>query len=414
MPTPRDSSPSCTDGNSPTPSSSPQTPAQADRPPTNMRIAIVHYWLVGMRGGEKVIEALCRMYPQADIFTHVVAPERLSSMLAARHIRTSFIQRLPGSVRHYQKYLPLMPLVLEQFDLRDYDLVISSESGPAKGVLTRADTAHVCYCHSPMRYLWDFQQDYLDNASPLMRPFMRIFFHYLRQWDVASSQRVDRFVANSRNVARRITKHWRREATVVHPPVECDLFTQAPDVADLPDDEVADIVRQGGYYLCLGQLVGYKRVDIAIEACRKAGRRLVVVGDGEQRAMLERNAPEGVTFLGWRTQDEIRALYAGCRALLFPGEEDFGIVPVECMASGRPVIAYGKGGALETVLDGETGVLFHEQTATACHDAIMRHERMERDFVPDSLRRHARTFDTSVFERKFRREVEAALHAVRG
>lgn len=265
-----------------------------------------------------------------------------------------------------------------------------------------------------MRYLWDFQQDYLDNAPRFMRPFMRFFFHYLRQWDVASAQRVDRFVANSRNVARRITKHWRRDATVVHPPVECDLFIKAPDVADLPDDTVADIVRQGGYYLCLGQLVGYKRADIAIEACRMAGRRLVVVGDGEQRAILERNAPEGVTFLGWRTQDEIRALYAGCRALLFPGEEDFGIVPVECMASGRPVIAYGKGGALETIIDGETGVFFHEQTAVACHDAIVHFEKTEGDFVPDRLRRHARTFDTGVFEMNFRREVEAALQSVRG
>lgn len=378
-----------------------------------MRVAIVHYWLVGMRGGEKVVEALCRMYPQADLYTHVVAPDRLSAELAGRHIRTTFIQRLPGSVRHYQKYLPLMPLALEQLDLRDYDLVISSESGPAKGVLTRADSAHVCYCHSPMRYLWDFQQDYLDNAGAFMRFCMRPLFHYLRMWDVASSFRVDRYVANSRNVSRRIAKHWRRESVVVHPPVACSEFL--PDVMDaIPAGPVADIVQSGGYYLCLGQLTAYKRVDLAVRACKAMGCRLIVVGEGEERTMLERAAlGADVVFLGRCSAAEIKALYANCRALLFPGEEDFGLVPVECMAAGRPVVAFGRGGALETVLDGRTGLFFDEQKESSLCEALERFESMEAGFAAETIITHARKFDASVFEAGFEREVRATLHAVR-
>ncbi|MEG6504273.1 glycosyltransferase [Nitratidesulfovibrio sp. 1201_IL3209] len=366
-----------------------------------MKVAIVHYWFVGMRGGEKVVEALCRMYPQADIFTHVVDRDRLSRALQAHDVRTTFIGRLPGAVRHYKKYLPLMPLALEQLDLRGYDLVISSESGPAKGVLTRADTAHVCYCHSPMRYLWDFYQDYLQEAGWFVRGMMRPWFHYLRMWDALSAMRVDRYVANSRTVAARIRKHWRRDAVVVTPPVDVDAFAPARATPTRP--------AEGAPYLCLGQLVGYKRVDLAVRACTATNRPLVVAGDGEMRRALEAMAGPTVRFAGRLDDAAMRTIYARSRALLFPGEEDFGMVPVEAMASGRPVIAYGRGGALETVVDGETGLFFGTQDADALVAAMDRFEREEHRFHPARIAGHARNFGEARFRMEFGAVIDEAL-----
>lgn len=369
-----------------------------------MKVAIVHYWFVGMRGGEKVVESLCRMYPQADIFTHVVDRSRLSRELLARDIRTTFIGRLPGAVRHYKKYLPLMPLALEQLDLRGYDLVISSESGPAKGVLTRADTPHVCYCHSPMRYLWDFHQNYLEEAGWVIRGMMRPWFHYLRMWDAVSAMRVDRCVANSRAVAARIRKHWRRDAVVVTPPVDVDAFV--PAALSRPTE--------GSPYLCLGQLVGYKRVDIAVRACTATGRPLVVAGDGEMRRALEAMAGPTVRFVGRLDEAAMRTIYARSRALLFPGEEDFGMVPVEAMAWGRPVIAYGRGGALETVMDGETGLFFDAQSVEALVAALNRFEREEHRFDPAYIATHARNFGEARFHAEFAAVVDEALRDMAG
>lgn len=211
----------------------------------HLRVAVIHYWLTGMRGGEKVVEALCRIFPQADIYTHVVRPEALSETITSHPIHTTFIQKLPGSVRHYQKYLPLMPLALEQLDLRGYDLVISSESGPAKGVITRADTPHICYCHSPMRYLWDFYQDYLESAGAVTRLLMRPLFHRLRLWDYASAQRVDHVIANSRTVARRVKRWWGKEAAVIHPPVDISRFS-SPHMAGLQN--VPGTPEPGSYF----------------------------------------------------------------------------------------------------------------------------------------------------------------------
>lgn len=241
----------------------------------HLRVAVIHYWLTGMRGGEKVVEALCRIFPQADIYTHVVRPEALSETITSHPIHTTFIQKLPGSVRHYQKYLPLMPLALEQLDLRGYDLVISSESGPAKGVITRADTPHICYCHSPMRYLWDFYQDYLESAGAVTRLLMRPLFHRLRLWDYASAQRVDHVIANSRTVARRVKRWWGKEAAVIHPPVDISRFS-SPHMAGLQN--VPGTPEPGSYYLCLSELVSYKRVDLAVEACTVPGGGLSLRG----------------------------------------------------------------------------------------------------------------------------------------
>ncbi|WP_346666767.1 glycosyltransferase [uncultured Desulfovibrio sp.] len=358
-----------------------------------MRVALVHYWLAVMGGGEKVLEAICRLYPEADIYTHVLRPENLPPELRRHAIRTTFINALPGSARHYQKYLPLMPLALEQLDLTGYDLVISSESGPAKGVITRPDALHLCYCHSPMRYLWDNWPVYQANAGRFTRLCSRFLLPRLRQWDVLSAMRVDRIVANSRHVARRIRKYWRREAHVVHPPVDTQAYAPRAQAG-------------GEHYLCFGRLTHYKRVDLAIEACNRLGRQLLIIGDGEERRRLEALAGPTVRFLGRLDDAEVRALLARSRALLFPGEEDFGIIPVEAMSAGVPVIAYGRGGARETVQEGLTGLLFDEQRADCLQAAILRFEALEESFSPSVLHAHAEEFSEARFAQAFRSEVE--------
>jgi glycosyltransferase involved in cell wall biosynthesis len=340
-----------------------------------------------MRGGEKVLEALCELFPQADIYTHVYDPQSVSDTIRRHTVRTTFIQKLPAAKRLYKKYLPLMPMALEELDLTDYDIVISCESGPAKGVVTRPDCLHICYCHSPMRYLWDQYHLYRKNAGLLTRLFMSAISPALRLWDVSSAARVDYFIANSQFVAGRIQKFYRRDAAVIHPPVALEKFTPSE--------------RRGEYYLCAGQLVRYKRFDLAVEAFGRSGRRLVIAGAGEEAARLRKAAPKNVEFLGRQTDAELHAIMQNCRALVFPGEEDFGIVPVEAMACGRPVIAFGAGGALETVVDGVTGLFFHEQTVASLNEAIERFEAQEQTFQQEAIRKHASTFQKSVFKQRF-------------
>ena len=361
-----------------------------------MRIAIVHYWLVGMRGGEKVLEELCHLFPEAVIFTHVFDPGRTSELIKRHEIRTTFISRLPFARRLYQRYLPLMPMALEELDLGGFDLVISSEAGPAKGVITHPDSLHICYCHSPMRYLWDQYPVYRAHAGRLTRLVMSLTMPWLRGWDAASAMRVDRFVANSSFVARRIAKSWRREASVIFPPVDLDSFAVQPE----PTRD---------FYLAAGQLVPYKRIDLAVEACTRLGRRLVVVGTGSDDAKLRAMAGPTVEFRGWASDEELRRLYADCRALLFPGEEDFGIVPLEAMASGRPVIAYASGGALDTVVEGETGCFFAEATAADLAGAIGRFEREEARFDPRAIRLHAQGFGREVFRARLKGFIDRSL-----
>ncbi len=359
------------------------------------RVALVHYWLVGMRGGEKVLEALCRMFPDADIYTHVHVPARISDTINAHRVQTTRIGRLPFAGRLYQKYLPLMPRALEEVDLTGYDLVISSESGPAKGVIPPPDAPHLCYCHSPMRYLWDQYTVYRDTAGPLMRLVMPRLAHDLRAWDIASAARVDGFVANSSHVANRINKYWRRESDIVHPPVAVSQF--APVSRGAADD----------FYLWAGELAPYKRPDLAVEAFTRMGRKLVVIGgpDKTSRALADTAGPN-VTFLGQVPFAVLRDHLARCKALIFPGEEDFGIVPVEAMASGRPVIAYGRGGALDTVVDGKTGLLFHDPSVDGLIEAVRAFEAEGLDRLDAGpLVAHARRFD----ETAFRRGIAASL-----
>ncbi|MCW1382717.1 glycosyltransferase [Novosphingobium sp. KCTC 2891] len=359
------------------------------------RVAIIHYWLVGMRGGERVLERFLRLYPGADIFTHVVRPERLSDAIRAHTIRTTFIQKLPGAVKHYQKYLPLMPYALEELDLRGYDLVISSESGPAKGVIAAPDAFHLCYCHSPMRYLWDHYHPYKAKAGRLTRPLMPLLFHGLRQWDTTSAQRPDKIVANSAFIARRVRKAWGREADVVHPPVDVTLFGPTGTIRD--------------QYLWVGQMTPYKRADLVVEAFNRLGLPLLMVGDGELSREIAARAGDNITIVDRLDFAGLRRAYAECKALLFPAEEDFGLVPVEANASGRPVVAYGRGGARETVVDGETGLFFEEQSVEALVDAVERLERWLPHFDPAAAMANARRFAPEVFDARIGGIVEQGL-----
>lgn len=361
-----------------------------------MKVAIVHYWLVSMRGGEKVVEALCELFPDADVFTHVYKPTAISATIKKHRIRTTFIQKLPGAIRCYQSYLPLMPIALEQLNLKNYDLVISSESGPAKGIVIPPGTLHVCYCHTPMRYVWPMYHDYQESAGWLKRIFMTLVVHYLRMWDLTSASRVDQFITNSVCVASRVMRYYRRKSEVVPPPVDTDAF--APSNI------------RGDFYLMVGQLVPYKRVDLAVEAFNRLGKRLIVIGRGEQLKRLRKTASPNVTFLGRQPFSVLREHYAHCRALIFPGEEDFGIVPVEAMASGRPVIAFKAGGALETVVDGATGLFFDEQTPESLVDAVERYEAMEAKFSSNRIVQHAEQFNRQKFKESMRQLIERLIH----
>ena len=360
-----------------------------------VKVAIVHYWLIGMRGGEKVVEALCGLYPDADIYTNVYDPARIAPGITSHRVRTTFVNRMPFARRLYRFYLPWMPVALEQLDLRAYDLVISLESGPAKGIIPPLDGVHVCYCLSPMRYAWDMYHDYLESFGWLTRRAMRPLMHYFRLWDRVSADRVDHFITLSQHTRRRIRKFYRRDAEILPPPVETTRFA--------PTDE------RGGFYLVAGQMECYKRVDLAVEACNRLGRRLVVIGEGPEFRRLRRLAGPTVEFLGWQSDERLAWHYARCTALLFPGVEDFGIVPIECMASGRPVIAYGRGGALDYVVDGTTGTLFAEQTADSLVAAIERYEASANAFVPARLVEHAATFSRDQFCRRFSEAIARVL-----
>jgi len=373
----------------------------------NLRVAFVHYWLIAHRGGERVLEALGEIFPQADIFTLVYDPERTSPAIRRHHIQTSFIQKLPFGPSHHRAFLPLYPLALENFDLRGYDLVISSESGPAKGVITDPETCHICYCHTPMRYLWNQYHDYRAGAGALTRLVMPLAAHRLRQWDLATASRVDHFVANSKNTARRIRKYYGREAEVIYPPVDIERFAPGGGEASRGGEDTA---ATAPYYLVVSELVPYKRIDLAVEAFNRLGRRLIVVGDGPELRRCQKLAGRNVEFMGRVEDDRLARLYAGCRAFIFPGEEDFGIAPVEAQACGRPVIAYGKGGALETVIapNGEngpepgqcTGLFFASQTVEALVEAVKHFELVENRFDPSFVRRHAEGFAAQRFTRE--------------
>lgn len=352
-----------------------------------MKAAMVHYWLVGRRGGEAVLEAIGDLLPEAELFAHVVDPNILFGSLAGRDYTETFISKLPRARKNYQAYLPLMPLALEMLDMRGFDLIVSSEAGPAKWIIPDPNAKHVCYCHSPLRYIWDQRQVYFENMPGIARFGAEMFASSLRRSDIASSVRVDEFVANSKFVQERIWKYYRRESTVIHPPVAVDDFAISDSVED--------------FYLVAGEVRSYKRVDLAVRACTKLNRRLIVIGGGRGVASLKKIAGPTVEFLGHVKFDVLRDHLSRCRALLFPGVEDFGIVPVEAMASGRPVIAFGRGGALDSVAPGVSGMLFKEQTVESLMATIIDFEASEASFSPASCVAHARKFDRGEFQKKF-------------
>ncbi len=351
-----------------------------------MPAALVHDYLAQSGGAERVVAALHALFPTAPLYTSVYDPKATLPCFAHMDVRTSFLQRPFLSSRRFHKLaLGLYPLAFEQFDLTPYTLVISSASSFAKGVITSPETCHICYCHTPARFAWR-QREYLSQSrlTRLLAPWMGGMISSLRQRDFDSAQRVDYFVANSHNVAGRIRKYYRREAdAVIYPPVETRRFTPAPA------EEIGD------HYLVVSRLVGYKRIDLAIEACNRLRVPLRVVGVGPERRALRRLAGPTIEFLGRLSDTAVASEYARCRALIFPGEEDFGLTPVECMASGRPVVAFGRGGALETVTAGRTGVFFEEQTPESVMAALEAVAGLR--VIPEVLQAEAFRFDTSVF-----------------
>lgn len=360
-----------------------------------MRVALIHYWLINLRGGEKTLQAISEIFPQSDIYAHVIDDALAARAFPNHRVTPTFISRLPFARTLYQKYVPLMPLALEHLDLRNYDLVISSESGPAKGVIVSPNAMHVSYCHSPMRYVWDMYHDYREQAGMVTRVAMAPLIHRLRMWDQLSAQRVDHFVANSNFVATRIQKYYRRASTVIHPPVATEQF------------EISTVDEE--FYLSVGQLVAYKRADLLVEAFNASGKPLVIIGEGALLRRLRRMAKSNVRLLGWQTSEVIHDHYRRCRALVFPGTEDFGIVPVEAMACGKPVLAFGKGGALETVIDGVSGLFFREQTVASLNHAVDTLEACRGQFDPVVIRAHAETFSSAAFKERFTAHLESLI-----
>ena len=375
-----------------------------------MRVALIHDWLTGMRGGERCLEVFCELFPGATLYTLFHFRGSCSPRIESMNIRTSFLQRAPGLRRYYRRLLPLFPLAVESFDLRGYDLVLSSSHCVAKGAIPPPGTRHIAYIHTPMRYAWDMAPEYFGRAGRVARWASAPILNYLRVWDTASSARVDHFVANSRHVALRIGRYYRRRATVIHPPVETGRFAVSRE--------------DRGYYLIVSALVPYKRVDVAVEAFNRLRIPLRIVGQGPEARRLQRMAQRHVAFLGWQDDEALAEHYAGCRALVFPGVEDFGIVPLEAMAAGKPVIAYAAGGVLESVVPpgdphgrSPTGLLYRSPTPEGLMEAVQRFEKGTERFDPEAIRAHAQRFDRRVFKEAIRRFVmehavqESTAHA---
>jgi glycosyltransferase involved in cell wall biosynthesis len=361
------------------------------------RIALVHDWLTGMRGGERCLEVFCELFPQADLYTLLHMQGSVSARIEKMPIKTSFIQNLPFSKRGYRKYLPLFPMAIESFNLKEYDFILSCSHCVAKGIIPPPNALHVSYMLTPMRYAWDMYEDYFGKSRNRLIP---LFIHYLRMWDVTSSQRIDNFLCISKHVQDRITKYYRRDAEILHPPVETSRFRLGNKKED--------------FFLIVSSLVTYKRIDLAIEAFNRLGYPLSIIGSGPEEKRLRKLAKANVKFMGWQQDRVVAENYSRCRALVFPGEEDFGIVPLEAMGSGKPVIAYARGGILETVISYDqphesakapTGIFFQEQNVDSLIDIVKRFERIEKEFDPSAIRRHAAQWDRAIFKEKIKKSI---------
>jgi glycosyltransferase involved in cell wall biosynthesis len=362
-----------------------------------MKVALIHDWLTGMRGGERCLEVFCELFPQAHLYTLLHIPGSVSPLIEKMVIKTSFIQNLPFSKKGYRKYLPLFPMAIERFNLKDYDLILSCSHCAAKGIIPSPDALHISYMLTPMRYAWDMYGEYFGGNKSRMISF---FIHYLRMWDVTSSQRVDHFLCISKHVKNRIMKFYRREAEVIHPPVEISRFMLGNKKED--------------FFLIVSSFAPYKKINLAIEAFNRLGYPLRIIGSGPEEKKLRAIAQPNVEFMGWQSDEVVAKNYSTCRALIFPGEEDFGIVPVEAMGCGKPVIAYGKGGILETVVTHDqpqgggktpTGLFFQEQNVDSLIDAVERFDQIEREFDPLAIRKHALQWDREIFKEKIKKSI---------
>ncbi len=363
------------------------------------KVALVHEWLVDHSGSEKVLEQMLLVFPEADLFSLVeFLPDDLKPFIRHKKVSTSFIQKLPFARKHYRSYLPLMPLAVEQLNVSAYDIVISNSHAVTKGVITRSDQLHLCYCHSPVRYAWDLYQQYLGEAGlrrGLRGAAAKLLLHYLRLWDLGTVNRIDHFMANSHYIARRIHKVYRRSATVVYPPVDTDGFTLQ--------------VAKEDFYFTASRMVPYKRIDLIVRAfARMPDKRLIVIGDGTEMEKVRAAAGPNVTLLGFQPFAVLKDHLQRARAFVFAAEEDFGIIPVEAQACGTPVIAYGRGGSLETVVNEKTGIFFSEQTESSIIAAVNRFEHLEETFSPSQIRHHAEAFSEQAFQKAFRTAVEEA------
>lgn len=357
-----------------------------------MNVALVIDWLTSYAGAQKVEEAILKLFPNADIYTCVYDKEVFENTIFEQHdIKESFISKLPKARKYYQKYLPLMPYAIEQFDLSEYDLIISSSHAVSKGVLTGPDQLHICYCHTPIRYGWDFQHQYLNEANMntgIKGIVARYFLHKIRLWDVRTSNGVDFFIANSKYISKRIHKCYRRKAEVIYPNVDVDSFTLHSEKED--------------FYLTASRLVPYKRIALIVEAFRNMPeKKLFVIGKGEQEERIKKMLTPNITFLGYQSFSKLKYYMERAKAFVFAAEEDFGIIPIEAQACGTPIIAYGRGGALETVIDGQTGIHFHQQTCQAIQEAVARFEQKGVSFSPELIRHHAEKFSQRQFDEKF-------------
>jgi glycosyltransferase involved in cell wall biosynthesis len=372
-------------------------------------VCLVHDWLVAMRGGEKVLEVIAGLFPEAPIYTLFLERGKLSPELQKREIHTSFLQYIPGVSKFYRWLLPLFPIAVWLMNVRQFDLVISSSHCAAKAVRARKDAVHICYCHTPMRYLWGFSEDYFGRFPKLLQWFIEFYFKWLRKWDVKNSKKVNFFIANSQNTANKIKQLYDKPAKVIYPPVEFpNTMTHS------------NKIQSGDYFLMVSALVPYKRVDLAIEAFNQLKLPLRIVGDGPLRSKWEGAVQfEGIVFDGWLDPEKLHERYAHCRALIFPGEEDFGIVPLEAQAYGKPVIAYGKGGSLETVLainsenqsarpEKSTGIFFYHQTKDELVKAVLKFNDIK--FDESFIRSHAYGFGQARFESEFSSFLESVIN----
>lgn len=362
-----------------------------------MKVALIHDWLTGMRGGERCLEVFCELFPQADLYTLLHVRGSVSPLIEKMPIKTSCIQNLPFSKKGYRKYLPLFPMAIERFNLKGYNLILSCSHCAAKGIIPPPDALHISYVLTPMRYAWDMYGEYFGENKNKIIPF---FIHYLKMWDAVSSQRVDHFLCISNHVANRIMKYYRREAEVIYPPVNVDRFRIKEKKAD--------------FFLIVSNFAPYKKIDLAIKAFSQLEFPLKIIGSGPEEKRLKLMAPPNTEFLGWQSDEVVADYYSKCRALIFPGEEDFGIVPLEAMASGKPVIAYGRGGVLETIVpyslgnkrkETPTGIFFDEPSVNSLVDTVRLFDKIEKKFDPSAIRKHALQWDRENFKTKIKKSI---------